>query len=196
MRPIRNPAKPPLRRRAPRLPGQSRALPGASRSPPGPAGPDAPARPLSSRCLGADTWARLRRPQARSARATSHPPPHRPPQGSNRLRLGSGRSAGQEGAQSDSDLGGRLGCCLVGRSVHVCVPVCTRGSSCVREALSSVAWPGGLRVFIWGGGFCWSRRGWDAQGISALSARPPALVLGARSQVSPSHQASSRPPLF
>lgn len=63
MRPIRNPAKPPLRRRAPRLPGPGRALPGASRSPVGAARPDAPA-PHAPRTALAGRTRSLRAPLA------------------------------------------------------------------------------------------------------------------------------------
>lgn len=152
MRPIRNPAKPPLRRRAPRLPGQSRALPGASRSPPGPAGPDAPARPLSSRCLGADTWARLRRPQARSARTTSH---HHPPIARPRGAIGCGwgqaarrgRKARKATAISEDGLGA-----VWWDAACTCVCQCVRGAAVVCVRLSRV-WHGRAGcVYLYGAG--------------------------------------------
>lgn len=66
MRPIRNPEKPPLRRRAPSArwarPGPAWSCP----EPAGAAGPDAHARPRSARCLGRNTQAHLGRQHART----------------------------------------------------------------------------------------------------------------------------------
>lgn len=91
MRPIRNPAKPPLRQRAPRLPGPGRALPRAARSRAiaGPA--DAHARPRSAPLPGPGPRGTPRRePRAHSA------PPH--PQ----VRSGPGRARRKARDAADS----------------------------------------------------------------------------------------------
>lgn len=76
MRPIRNPAKPPLRQRAPRLPGPGRALPRAtpSRAIAGP-----PARPLHTRAPSSALLPGRRPPEAHLGESrTRTPAPPRP----------------------------------------------------------------------------------------------------------------------
>lgn len=169
MRPIRNRAKPLLRRRAPSAPGPGRALPGASRSPVGAARPDAHARPRSARCLGPDPRAHLGQPHARcvspSPQVRSHP--------SLGLAAQRGRKAREAAVTTEDSLGAvwRGAACT-------CAPVGTRGSGCVRAALSSAAQPCGPRGLIEERGYpAGPGLGWDAQGIPA----PPRALRPSRS---------------
>lgn len=169
MRPIRNRAKPLLRRRAPSAPGPGRALPGASRSPVGAARPDAHARPRSARCLGPDPRVHLGQPHARCVsplpQVRSHP--------SLGLAAQRGRKAREAAVTTEDSLGAvwRGAACT-------CAPVGTRGSGCVRAALSSAAQPCGPRGRIKERGDpAGPGLGWDAQGIPA----PPRALRPSRS---------------
>ena len=159
MRPIRNPAKPPLRRRAPRLPGPGRALPGASRSPAGAARPDAPA-PHAPRAALAGRTRSLRAPLA-------------PDEESAAARVG---PLGAAGSRAKPRQPRRIAWVLSGGTRRARVCQCVRGGADVCVRLSRV-WHGRAgRVYLYregdpvGPGF-----GWEAQGISALDRKSTRL---------------------
>lgn len=127
MRPIRNPAKPPLRQRAPRLPGPGRALPGAARSRSRSraiAGP--PARCTRAPTLRAAARAGTPGAPGHTSVGAAHAhsaPPH--PQ----VRSGQGwaRPRAAEGARSRR-LAGQLGCSLPGGERRARVRPCSAGA--------------------------------------------------------------------
>lgn len=174
MRPIRNPAKPPLRRRAPRLPGPGRALPGASRSPAGAARPDAPA-PHAPRTALAGRTRSLRAPLApdeESAAARVGP-------------LGAARSRAKPRQPQ------RTAWVLSGGTRRARVCQCVRGGADVCVRLSQV-WHGRAAACIYiGRGFPLVQ---DSAGRRRVSPRYPRALRPSRSVRAARSTGAVRPP--
>lgn len=147
MRPIRNRAKPPLRRRAPSAPW---ARPSRAGSFPEPGGR------CRARSTRAPTHRALPWPGQAGRTSANRTPAARPPRPQVRSRQLLGRAAqrrwkAQEAAATTED---SLGAVWWGAEC-TCAPVCTRGSECVRAALLRAAQAGRPRGFINGGGSRW-----------------------------------------
>lgn len=149
MRPIRNRAKPLLRRRAPSAPW-ARSGPAWSFPEPGGRCRSRRTRAPTLRALPWPGHPGAPRPTAGSLRASPSPP------GEEWAVAGSGSSAPREGARSRSHHQGQLGRCLVGRRVHVCTSVYAGERVCACGSLSRAAQAGRPREFIKGRECRWS----------------------------------------